>query len=164
MNSTKKSSWATTRNLKSRAGGAERQDSERSYRWSAILPLRNFDQKKVHYSSTFRIWTCRSREVRSYPMRGKISAKWRAQVTTRVSINLLKSMYWKSYREHRHTRAGSEVLSKVNVTKLVVQPQNYRPVRLVRRKNNPNKKILIYISCISHQHSLSSYNPSCLLN
>jgi len=34
-----------------------------------------------------------------------------------------KSMYWNSCREHRHTEAGKEKVSKANVAKLVIQVQ-----------------------------------------
>ena len=55
------------------------------------------------------------------PTSGVVNAKWHAETSTRVSINLnQKSMHYKSCREHKHIGAGKEVVRKVNVAKPVV--------------------------------------------
>ena len=41
----------------------------------------------------------------------------------RINKSKSKSMYQKSCCEHKHTQAGNEALSKVSVTKPIVQAQ-----------------------------------------
>ena len=74
-----------------------------------------------------------------------------------------KSMYWKSCREHMDTRAGNEAASKVNMKKISYISQNYLSVRLVHRRNNPNKETLIYTLYLMSLYP-ESYNLNDFLN
>ena len=73
-----------------------------------------------------------------------------------------RRMYWKSCNEHRHTGAGKEKTSKINIVKPVNINLNYWSVTLVLRRNNSNKETFKYIPCTSHHCILSSYNLSWL--
>jgi len=60
----------------------------------------------------------------------------------------------------RHTEACNKISSKATVGEISCTSLDYWFIRSVRRKNNPNKKTLIYIPYILFHHSRSSYNLS----
>jgi len=56
----------------------------------------------------------------------EVRAKWRATTSTRVIINPSQKA-WKLCREHRHTEAGKEAVSKANIAKPIIQAQITNP-------------------------------------
>jgi len=61
-----------------------------------------------------------------------------------------------------HTTDGKLIKSIIlNTSKISRTSSVYGFIRLVRQKNNPNKKTLIYIPYASCHRNMSSYNPNC---
>ena len=50
----------------------------------------------LRFNSNFRIWTCKFRGVRNSPISGQVNAKLRAEISTRVLINLNQKACTKS--------------------------------------------------------------------
>jgi len=73
-------------------------------------------------------------------------------------------MYLKSCQEHRYTKTCNEPsrnMLSANVDQTSGTSSNVGFMRLICRRNNPNKETLIYITYILCHHGLNSYNLSC---
>ena len=101
-----------------------------------------------------RIWTYKSRIVRNQPNEYVNDAKWHAHATTRVPMYPNQvSIYRKQCGEYRHIPAGNKASCKTDMDKTSYTSSVYEFMGLVRRGDNPNKKILIDIPLISYHHS-----------
>ena len=111
---------------------------------------------------SFRIWTCRFRGVRNSPTSGMIGVKWRAGTSTHVLINpnqkhALKTVSGAYTPEHE--RGTSNEIYRSDKTNCMGSVDRF--MRLIPWGDNPNKKILIYISYTSCLHRLSKHSLSC---
>jgi len=120
------------------------------------LPLRYSDRHgRIRYAPHSNIWTYGSRIVRYNP------------TSTRDGVNSMHIRHTctrKVCREYKYIWTWNETVSKNNYRETSYTNTHYRSVRLVRRRNNPNKKALIYIPYTSRHCNLSLYNVNCLHN
>ena len=141
MNSTK-DAYVTKKNFESRAGGSGRKNLGRlivdplHYRCATLI---NRMSTMVQASGSEHAGLG---ESESCPKSGKMSAKWHAKTSTRVLINSNRKACIENHvtSTDTHEQAMRHQVSKYDKTS-----SNYGFVRLVRRRNNPNKKTLIYI-------------------
>ena len=162
MNSTKGTHELLKGKTRETSRGPERIGSQTVCRWST-LSLRHSDQQSGESTSS-KLWSLdmRIQGSQNSPTSGVVNAKWRAKISTHVSINsnhkyALKIVSW-AYTPENQWGINDEMHrnDKTSCTGSVV-----RFMRLKPRGDNQNKKILIYIPYASCPHRLSTHNSSC---
>ena len=159
----KRRSRVTKRKLEKRAGRPGRIGPRTGLPLINDAPLRNSDQQEVHQGPSSKIWTCKFRTVRNSPTSDKMSVKWHAGISIRVSINpnhkhTLKIVSWaQAYLSKNET--SNDGIIRCDKTSCTGSVDRF--MRLIPRGDNLNKETLIYISYTSCLHRLSTHNLSC---
>ena len=121
--------------------GPARSGCQRICRRSTLSLRISNQQPGESTSSKHRNWTCRPRVVKNSPASDVMNAKWRAETSTFVSINLnqkhvLKIVSW-AYTPSMN-EASNHVIYRYDKTSCTGSVDRF--MRLILRGNNPNKE------------------------